>query len=78
MLIMAKNSACYKCPDRWAKEIDGVFRTCHATCERYAEDRRKDKGVKDAKEKENIHGRYVCMIHNRCVDIQNQRRKSGC
>lgn len=76
--MLSKKRSCYKCPDRWAKEIDGVFKTCHSTCKRYAEDQEKDKDEKEAQDKQNAHAGYVCMIHNRCADIKNKRRKSGC
>lgn len=32
---MSEKNACYGCPKRWVKTIDGKTTTCHSTCEKY-------------------------------------------
>ena len=32
---MSEKNACYGCPKRWVKTIDGKTTTCHSGCEKY-------------------------------------------
>lgn len=32
---MKNNNPCYKCEERWVKEVDGKLTRCHSVCERY-------------------------------------------
>ena len=74
---MSKFGACYKCTKRWVKEVDGKIQTCHTSCKEYNDEVAENKRKREAEMRDSVHDRYASVIHNKCLDIANARRKRG-